>query len=238
MKKAILYIGLICLFLLVACGPTNVGDTDPVALDFGFTDDELSTVFYQDIDGDFFIDLSGNGVALEILSNLCYFDGANAISEEAEEQFVIGIGAKSITVYTDGSTAYNDGNSGVKAVVIDGDEFDYFCQITEGNIGKVGQYSETAEIVVYNSKNLVCEVEDVAAFLENLNEVKVIKLSNGNDYSLSNEEYKISIDNKVIKIYGDFIKIGSDVYAVLEGDFGFLSELSYSYSSDGFLPWV
>ena len=238
MKKFLLILAVLSLAFTVSCGRASVDPTAPEAIDFGFSEEELSTVFYRDIAGDFFIDLSENAVALGILSELSYFDTTDTNHEESVGKFEIAIGTNTITVYNDGTVTYDNGVNEAKTVEIDGDEFEYFYSITVGNVTSVGQYDNSAEIVVYNSKNMICEIEENEEFFENLNEVKVIKLSNGGDYSLSNEEYKISIDNKVIKIYDDFIKIGSDVYAVLDGDFGFLSELSYYYSSGGFLPDV
>lgn len=237
MKKTILFIWLILLFLFISCGKTNDVIPTPESFDFEFTNTDFEMVLYEDAERDFMLDLSNNVKVKEIFSSLSYFIGNETVMPE-DAKFVLAIGSNIITVCKDDSVWLNDGTTSTKNIIIDGEGFDYFDTLTSGDAKKVGSYNDSSQFVVYNSKNYVCKIEENDEFLESLNEVKIIKLSNPNDYTIGEVDYTISIDNSMIKIYGDFVSIGSDLYAVVDGDFGFLSELDYSYSTDGFLPWI
>jgi hypothetical protein len=107
-------------------------------------------------------------------------------------------------------------------------------------VGEVGSLDATLgeNAKVYDDRGYVAKIEDAAAFLEDLNGVDVIRLCDASDFTFGTADYRIETGHDSIKIYGDIIVIGEMAYAVVAGDFGFLSDLDFSSSSGGFLPWI
>lgn len=237
MKKLVAIFMAVCLLFLVGC-KKNGDNLPPEPELFGFSEVDFAEILFEDIADDILIDLSANAMITEILENLYYTDGEGGEMPATGEKYSLYFGGKSFTVYESGAVWYNDGENAPKQVLLDGEGLSYLDTLTSGDVFALDGYSEAAEIKAYNDANLVAEITEKGEFLANLNEVKVIKLLNRDDYLPLDVEYTIKIGNVTIKIYESYIEIGNDIFAVCEGDFEFLSDLTYKGDSSGFLPWV
>ena len=226
------------MLLLVGCDRGREDNLPTEPIEFGFSDGDLEEIFFEDIEGDLLIDLSANTEIREILSGLCYTDGEATVMPSEGGRYFISFGGKAFTVFADGAVWYDDGVNAPKSVILSDSGLSYLDGVTSGEAFALCGYSEDAKITVHDGNNLKAEITEKGEFLANLNEVKVIKLLNGGDYLLSEVDYSIKIGEETIKVYGDFVKLGEELYAILEGDFDFLSDYTYKSDSSGFLPWV
>ena len=231
-KPAMLFVGLICLFLLVACGPTNVDDTDPTDVKFGYTEEDLSEIAVRDINRKITVDMSDNDKLRGLLRNLSYNPNEGKL-EAGIVMYEITIGEKTLMVCEENTVVYECGNK----YPVDPFLHNYLNLLFVGGVQSLNAtLGENTK--VYNSSNHVAEVEDVTAFFQNLNGLRVISILDVTDFVFDKADYRIDAGHYTIDIYGDIIVIGSRGFAVVEGDYGFLSGLKYSSSSGGFLPWI
>ncbi len=210
----------------------------------GFGEDEISDLTLENVGGGFTVDVSANTHLKELLLSVCY-DSVEEMSPDADydmpdPKYILNFGDGALSVFESNTVCYTDAESDIQVgfIKIYGNAFAYLDTVTEGEITSRDGYSEDAEIKAYNDKNYVAEITEKAEFLASLNEVKLIKLSCAEHYTLGKQNYTVKIGDEVIKIYGNYVTIGNELFAVTEGDFGFLSELTYSSSSSGFLPWI
>ena len=241
MKRLGCFIVAVCLLFLVGCGNGRKDDLPPEPIAFGFTEADFGEIIFNDYrvtDDILTVDLSGNNRLREILESLCYNEAEGDITPEGVEKYSLYFGARAFRFYEDGTVLYSDGINGEVSVLLYGEGLSYLDGVTAGAAASVGEYSEDAEITVHDGNNLKAEITENGEFLISLNEVKVIRLSNAEDYTLSELDYTVKIGGDTIKIYGDFITINGELYAIFEGDFDFLSDYTYKSDSSGFLPWV
>ncbi len=245
MKKFLSLLLILALMFIVGCN--NVvpdtppednppEDTPPVSgpTAFAYTMDDLASVKINYIENNITLDLSANTELKQFLCNLRY-DAAEQVSDDTPvTKYILTFGGNTLTVLEGGIARYN----GDEAVAVMDEDFSYLDGLVAGEVENFKEYSADLEIKAYNHQNFSCEVADKEAFLENLNKVKFVKLSNKEHYALERENYKINIGEDTIKIHGSLVVLGEELFAVCEGDFNFLAKLTYKSDSSGFLPWI
>ena len=231
MKRLICLLLTVCTLLLIGCAKTVPPKENPNSA-FGYTEADLTEIVLKDKTRDIVVDMSANDRLRNILLGLSYNpdeknDGA------ARVKYELTISGKTMLVYEGHEVVYDGGDKYPVAPAL----LSYLDALFVGEAHLL-EPSVGENVKVYNSKNQVAEVSDIPAFLEGLNGLSVIRLSEVTDFTLETADYRIETGHDTISIYGDIIVIGSTAYAVVEGDFDFLKGLKYSSSSDGFLPWI
>lgn len=208
-------------------------DVDPLQC-FGYTETDIDSVIFTDIQKGITVDLSANNALKDGLMNLQY-DPAQAMTEAGEAVYELKINGKSLYVYPENVAAYD----GSALYTCQGfDALAYLGGVFAGEQTQLGGFSADATVKIQNAKGLVAKVEDNEAFFTELGKATLIKLSNAADYSDPSAEYTVLIGDDCIKICNGYLSVGEDLYAITGGSFDFLSEYAYSSSSEGFLPWI
>ena len=232
MKKLIALFLAVGMLLLVGCKNTVPPEENPNQ-PFGYTEEDLAEIIVEDKTRYIAIDMSNNDRLRGILTNLTH--GTEPAEKDVLRiiKFRLIIGGKTMHVCEDNTVRYEDGDM----YPVDPLLLNYLTVMLVGDVKSLdATMGENAK--VYNSSGQVAEVTDIPAFLDDLNGLGVIELWEITDFTFGTEDYRIETGHDSIKIYGDFIVIGETAYAVVEGDFGFLSDLDFSSSSGGFLPWI
>ena len=234
----------ICMLMLVGCNNTvpddnpgtSAGDSDqpsiPPLKAFGYTEQDLSEIVVRDTTRRIIVDMSDNN-KLKTLLRLLRYNPDEGKPGTAIVKYELTIGGLPFMVLEDNEVVYNFS----KRYTVAPDLHNYLDSLFVGEVGSLdATIGENAK--VHNKKGYTADVKDAAQFLADLNAVRVIALSDVTDFNFDTADYRIETGHDTIKIYGDIIVIGSRAYAVAEGDFSFLSDLEYSSSSGGFLPWI
>lgn len=241
MKKIAALLLILSLLLLASCDADNqkpsVDNQQPeesTSSSFSYTQGDIGSVILTDVKKDITFDITANGVLFAGLLSIKYNTDEQA-TETGDILYELKIDGKQLEIY-EGNIAAFDGS--LKYPCQGFDICDYLSDIFDGEVTQLDGYSTDANIKLRNNKGLSAELGDKSAFLSTLASAKIIKLSAPTDYNISATNYTITIDDVSIKICGDYVMIGEDLYAITEGDFAFLSDYKYSSNSDGFLPWV
>ena len=243
--KKIAILCLVAVMLLVGCNKGGASDPTPSPnpdgnpgtselQSFGYTTGALVSVIFTDVEKGISVDLSANGVLKAGLKS-AKFRADEKKANAGEAVYELKIDGKSLYIYPENVVAYNGSDPYPCR------EFNilaYLNGLFAGEVTTLGGYAVDASIKVKNKQGLVAEIENNAAFFTELGKVKVIKLEKAADYTVSDVEYTVAIGEQALKICGNYLGLGADLYAVVEGDFLFLSEYTFSSSSDGFLPWI
>lgn len=201
---------------------------------FGYTTGELALVIFTDLKKGICVDLSAN-VALKAGLMSARYRSDEKKANAGEAIYELKIDGKSLYVYPENVVAYNGSEQypcrefGILA---------YLEGLFVGEVTELGGYDADAGIKLKNSQGLTAKIGDSADFFAKLGKVKIIKTANAADYTLPDVEYTVEIGEEEIVICGNCLKIDGELYVIAEGDFAFLSEYTFSSSSDGFLPWI
>ena len=242
MKKLIALILVAGMLLLVGCkkdvpqgdnpAADNVKPEDNPNQPFGYTEADLAKIILDDKARGITLDMSDNDAQRDLLLGLRY-NPEEKNTEASIVKYVLTIGGNEMLVCEGDEVIYDGGDKYPVGPAL----LSYLNSLFIGEVGSLdATMGENAK--VYNSSGQVAEVTDIPAFLEDLNGLGVIELWEITDFTFGTEDYRIEMGHDSIKIYGNFIVIGETAYAVVEGDFGFLSDLDFSSSSGGFLPWI
>ena len=231
MKKLIALFLAVGMLLLVGCKNTVPPEDNPNQ-PFGYTEEDLAEIIVEDNTKGIEVDMSANDRLRNILSDLFYNPDEKS-TDEAVTKYTLTLGGKVMLVCEGDEVIYDGGDKYPVGPAL----LSYLNSLFIGEVGSLdATLGENAK--VYNSSGQVAEVADIPAFLDDLNDLGVIELWEITDFTFGTEDYRIETGHDSIKIYGNFIVIGETAYAVVEGDFGFLSDLDFSSSSGGFLPWI
>ena len=232
MKKLIALFLTVGMLLLVGCKNTVPPEENP-NVGFGYTTEDLAEIIVEDKTRYIAVDMSNNDRLRGILTNLTH--GTEPAEKDVLRiiKFRLIIGGKTMHVCEDNTVRYEDGDM----YPVDPLLLNYLTVMFVGDVKSLdATMGENAK--VYNSNGHTAKVTDIPAFLDDLNGLRVITLWDVTNFTLGDADYRIETGHDIINIYGDIIVIGETAYAVVEGDFDFLSELEYSSSSSGFLPWI
>ena len=231
MKKLIALFLTVGMLLLVGCKNTVPPEDNPNQ-PFGYTEEDLAKIVVEDNTRGIEVDMSANDRLRNILSDLFYNPDEKS-TDEAVTKYTLTLGGKVMLVCEGDEVIYDGGDKYPVGPAL----LSYLNSLFIGEVGSLdATMGENAK--VYNSNGHTAEVTDIPAFLDDLNGLRVITLWDVTNFTLGKADYRIETGHDVINIYGDIIVIGSRGFAVVEGDYGFLSGLKYSSSSGGFLPWV
>ena len=237
--KRIVILCLAVAMLLVGCNKNSQQDpTDPTGTpelqSFGYATGELASVIFTDAQKGISVDLSAN-TALKAGLKSAKYRADEKKTNVGEPVYELKIDGKSLYVYAENVVAYN----GTEAYPCH--EFNilaYLNGLFVGEVTALGGYATDANVVLKNSQGSIATVNNNAEFFTELGKVKVIKLANKADYTVPSVEYTVAIGAQSHKICGNYLGIGADLYAVIEGNFAFLAEYEYSSSGGEYLPWI
>ncbi|MBQ8294822.1 MAG: hypothetical protein IJX87_00150 [Clostridia bacterium] len=128
-------------------------------------------------------------------------------------------------------TADGEGQNKQNAVAAD-EKFAYLETLLDGDEQAIGDYTAEQTLEVKNAENASGEITDKAAFLGDLNKVRVVKLQNKAHYQIGEKTYVLKIGNDQIEVYQKYITVNGDLYAIYQGNFNFLKNLDF------WLPWL
>ena len=197
---------------------------------------DLETISLYVTRFDVTLDLSKDTDLKELLLSLkIYEDNSNVTYEEFAE-YILYFGNYEFTIYGYKSITYIDNDIEYDAFTSD-NEFDYLNTLFDFNELNFDSYTAEQSIKVYNAKDATSDITDKEEFLNNLKQVKYIKLNNKDSFSLGDLKYKIQIDDETIEVYEKFLVINNNLYLVTSGSVSFLDNLKFNTSS-GWLPWI
>ena len=214
--------------------PDAPASPDPSVPSFGYTQGTIASVTVTDIAKEITVDASANSALKAGLMRITY-DPAEKKTDVGEAIYELKINGKSMYVYAENVAAY-DGSDAYPCKSFD--LLAYLNGLFVGDVMPLGGYAADATVKVQNSTGGTAEISDKAAFFVELGKVKVIKLGYAADYTVPSVVYTVEIGEESMQICGNYLKIGTDLYAVIEGNFAFLSAYTFSSSSGGFLPWI
>ena len=180
------------------------------------------------------VDVSANNALKAGLRSVKY-DPEQKKSDAGTAEYELKINGKSLYIYAENVAAY-DGSDPYPCLMFD--LLSYLDGLFVGDVTSLGGYATDATVKVQNSAGGIAQVSDKSEFFTKIGMVKIIKLAHATDYTVPTVGYTIEIGEESMGICGNYLKIGADLYAVVEGDFTFLSGYTFSSSSDGFLPWI
>lgn len=240
MKNKIL-ITLILIASLFICGcddnqQINNNQKEEVAITY--TESALNNVSLTINDLDITLDLSNNSYLKSLLLSVKLYKNAdNSNLGNRTSKYVLSFDNYEFTIYDNKTICYIDNDKEYDYLTVENNEFDYLDNLFDGSSLDFNNYTEEETIKVVNSKNDSKEISEKTEFLNNLKQVKCLKLSNIEHYQLGDLKYQILVSNDVIKVYGEFVTINENLYIVTEGNFEFLNNIKFSSSSD-WLPWI
>lgn len=205
-----------------------------------YSEKDLETIILQY--NSLTINLTSNHYVKNLLLSVRYYKDTRKESGEVDPTFVILLANnKKLGVYDDGSVLYEDEQNEVSSIcILSGNDLDVLKNITEGDVIQFNEKEDINKVVVKNFEDLSANVkqEDIKTFIENLNQVKYIKVKDFTQYTIGDFKYKIEINGQTIGVYNnDLIIIGDTLYNVVEGNFDFLKDIQFNTSS-GWLPWI
>ncbi len=199
----------------------------------GYTEDDLKDILFTIIDTEVTYDLSKNTYLKQLLLTTKYYSWEdNNQNSNYTSKYELQCGEYTLTINTDKTITYNDNN-----LFVLNNELDYLDNLFVGEVLDFNKYTENQTIEVKNSKNETGEITDKKVFLEQLQNVKYIKVSNKDHYEELTINFTIKIDEEIISVGNQYISINEELYIVLENDFDFLQNIKYT-SSSGWLPWI
>ena len=201
---------------------------------FGYAQGTLASVTVTDIAKGISADVSANGVLKAGLMSIKY-DPAQRKVDGGTAVYELKIDGKSMYVYAENVAAY-DGSDPYPCLSFD--LLTYLNGLFVGDVISLGGYAADASVKVQNSTGSVAQVSDKAELFTEIGKVKIMKLAHAADYTVPTVEYTVEIGEESMEICGNYLRMRADLYAVIEGDFAFLSEYTFSSSSGGFLPWI
>ena len=260
MKKVVILCLVVGMLLLSGCSQQKNLDSDPLqtsggtesAVDtestgdagntpetpflqtFGYAQEDITSVIFIDLNKGISVDVSANSALKAGLMSVKYHPDQKK-SDAGKAVYELKINGKSLYVYPENVVAY-DGSDPYPCL-----EFgmlSYLDGLLNGEVTQLGGYADSASIKIKNSRGQIAQVSDQTDFFTKLGKVKIIKLARASDYTLPEAEYTVSIGEERVVICGNYLTVGEDLYAVMEGDFSFFDAYAFSSSSDGFLPWI
>ena len=240
MKNKIL-ITLILIASLFICGCDDnqqVNNNQKEEVVITYTESALNNVSLTINDLDITLDFSNNSYLKSLLLSVKLYknaDNSNLVNRTSK--YVLSFDNYEFTIYDNKTICYIDNDKEYDYLTFENNEFDYLDNLFDGSSLDFNNYTEEETIKVVNSKNDSKEISEKTEFLNNLKQVKCLKLSNIEHYQLGDLKYQILVSNDVIKVYGKFVTINENLYIVTEGNFEFLNNIKFSSSSD-WLPWI
>lgn len=260
MKKVIILCLIVGMLLLLGCSQQRDLDSDPLQTlgdtesevdteregdagnapetpflqTFGYTQENVASVIVIDVNKGISVDVSANSVLKAGLMSVKYHPDQKK-SDAGEAVYELKINGKSLYVYPENVVAY-DGSDPYPCL-----EFGvlaYLDSLFHGDVTQLGGYADSACIKIKNSRGQTAQVSDRTDFFTKLGKVKIIKLARASDYTVPDADYTVTIGEERVVICGNYLTVGEDLYAVIEGNFSFFMEYTFSSSSDGFLPWI
>ena len=226
---------IIGLFFISSC---QVVEEHNEEIELKYTEDDLEKVSVVVNSLDVTLDLSNNHYLKNLLLSvkLCK-NISNTKLNIRTSKYVIYFGDYEFTIYDNKTICYINNETEIDYLTASNNDFDYLDTLFDSNILDFSKYTDLQTIKVSNSKNDSAEITDKSNFLDNLNQIKYLKLNNVDHYQLTELKYQISIDEEIIKVYDGYITINEDSFIIIEGNFSFLNNIKFS-SSSGWLPWI
>lgn len=237
-NKILIMLILIASLLICGCDDNQQTNNKKEEVAITYTESALDNVSLTINDLDITLDLSNNSYLKSLLLSIkLYKNTDNSNLGNRISKYVLSFGNYEFTIYDNKTICYIDNDNEYDYLTAENNEFDYLDNLFDGSSLDFNNYTEEETISVVNSKNDSKEISEKNEFLNNLKQVKCLKLSNIEHYQLGDLKYQISISNDIIKIYGEFVTINENLYVVTEGNFEFLNNIKFSSSSD-WLPWI
>ena len=199
---------------------------------FGYTEADLDSLILADLRRGISVDVSANRVLKAGLMDLKYNSDAKK-TDVGEAVYELKINGRSLYIYPENVASYN-GSEAYSCLGFDA--LAYLDGACAGEVTQLNGFADDVTVKVQKAQGLLVRVNDKPDFFTKLDKVKIIKVANASDYVVPSMEYTVTIGENSIKICGDYLSIGEELYAVVEGDFSFLTKYAFSSSPDGFLP--
>lgn len=207
-------------------------------IELKYTEVDLANIFITINDKDVTVDLSNNSYLKTLLLSINLYKNNEYIDNgERTSKYVLIFTGYEFTIYDNNSICYIDSENEIDYVFCTDNKLDYLDTLFGSVVLDFNNYTEEQIIRVFNSECDLVEIEEKDQFLNELKKIKYFKLMYPDHYELGDLIYQIQIDEELINIYSDYIMIDENLYKCIDGDFYFLNDLKFSFSS-GWLPWV
>lgn len=221
------------------------GSQDSTIITTPYTAENLAVVFFTDTEKGLMVDVSENTHLQALLLGMEYHtpqgDATPDVEETkhvlflqgTEEEVALQIGEEGAVCFV-----FEDGSK-QRATVLK-NEFSYLDTLIDGDVAAFEGYTTSHNIRVYNTNNEGGVVKDKAAFLQKLQDVRIIKLTNQAHYQLGEKTYTVHLGRDQLLVYQKYVIYKEELYIIHQGGFGFLQEIEFTSSTDssGWLPWV
>ncbi len=221
------------------------GSQDSTIITTPYTAETLGSVFFTDTEKGLTVDVSENTYLQTLLLGVEYHtpqgDATPDIEEVkhmlslqgAEEEVTLQIGVEGAVCFV-----FEDGSK-QRATVLN-NEFSYLDTLIDGGITAFEGYTTSHNLQVHDAVNEGGTVKDKAAFLQHLQGVRIIKLTNQAHYRLGEKTYTVHLGRDELLVYQKHVIYKEELYVIHQGDFDFLKDLEFTSSTDssGWLPWV
>ena len=213
---------------------TDTGTDTPAKLETPYTEADLATLAFTDTQKGLTVDVSANTYLKSLLLSTEYLAYTPQTAPQTAK-YIISMQSMDLQVYANGVVGFVAEKQPLYATVNNGD-FSYFDELIAGEVTHIDGYTTSQKISLYDADNGSGKIEDRQAFLQTLQTIGLVKLGNKAHYEIGKRTYLIKIDKEYFRIYQNFVVFGNELYAIYEGDFEFLTEISYTPVEDGWLP--
>ena len=221
------------------CCVTACNTTEPTKLETPYLNTELGEILFTDVQKSLTVDISENEYLRELLQTVTYYDYEQTQADVPAVQvgYVITLQTMEIQICSDNVLRFVYEDESEEFAFVQNNEF-AFCATTLGSgVVAFDGYSAEQKITVKNASKASAEELDNEALVEELSELRFVKLGNAEHYEIGDLLYTITIGTDEIVVYNNYVMKNGALYRIYEGNFDFLSDLKFSASS-GWLPWL
>ena len=206
-----------------------------------YSAEDLSALTFTDIANSLTVDISGNSHLKGLLTEMKYYlPGDGAITDVTDARYTLSLSGMELKIGFGGDNSnvcfvFADGSTQMSVVAQD--EFSYLDTLLSSGVVTIDGYTPAYNIRVYDAEDVGGAVKDKAAFLDSLQGLRFVGLSSVEHYSLGQKTHTVKLGKDEMSVYSKYVVYKGELYAIYQGDFGFLKNVELE-SSSGWLPWL
>ena len=207
-----------------------------------YYEEDLETIWFTDTEKSLILDMSANTYLKTLLLETEYYEYEYdpSQSETGKANYTLILQDLELEIYAGGVVRFvyaDGGEEEASMAVVLKNEFAYLESMIDGGEVAFDEYTAEQTIKVDNSVNTGLVIAEKESFLESLQELRFVKLKDKEHYQTGEVAYTVQIDDDTILVYENFASVNGALYMLSQGEFDFLKDLPFGFSSEN-LPWL